>query len=49
MFRTLRRAWMPLLLVVVISLGAYAVVRIRGVASSTVVYESDLMSGTGVS
>lgn len=29
MFSILRRAWMPLLLVVVISLGAYAVVRIR--------------------
>ena len=29
MFQMLKRAWMPLLLVVVISLGAYAVVRIR--------------------
>ena len=29
MFQTLRRVWMPLLLVVVISLGAYSVVRIR--------------------
>ncbi|WP_216638658.1 MmpS family transport accessory protein [Mycobacterium colombiense] len=29
MFQTLKRVWMPLLLVVVISLGAYAVVRIR--------------------
>lgn len=29
MFQILKRVWMPLLLVVVISLGAYAVVRIR--------------------
>ena len=29
MFRIVKRAWMPLLLVVVIALGAYAVVRIR--------------------
>jgi hypothetical protein len=29
MFRMLKRAWIPLLLVVVISLGAYAVVRVR--------------------
>lgn len=29
MFRIVKRAWMPLLLVVVISLGTYAVVRIR--------------------
>jgi Mycobacterium membrane protein len=28
-FRIVKRAWMPLLLVVVIALGAYAVVRIR--------------------
>jgi Mycobacterium membrane protein len=29
MFRVFKRAWMPLLLIVVIALGAYAVVRIR--------------------
>ena len=29
MFRMLKRAWIPLLLVVVISLGAYTVVRVR--------------------
>ncbi|MCV7303391.1 MmpS family protein [Mycobacterium barrassiae] len=30
MFRLLTKAWMPLLLVVVVALGAYAVLRIRG-------------------
>ena len=30
MFRMLTRAWMPLLLVVVVALGAYAVLRVRG-------------------
>jgi Mycobacterium membrane protein len=30
MFRVLTRVWMPLLVVVVIAVGAYAVVRIRG-------------------
>lgn len=30
MFRIVKRAWIPLLLVVVIALGGYAVVRIRG-------------------
>ena len=30
MFRMLTKAWMPLLLVVVVALGAYAVLRIRG-------------------
>ena len=30
MFRVLTKAWMPLLLVVVVALGAYAVLRIRG-------------------
>lgn len=29
MFRVLKKVWMPLLLVVVVALGAYAVVRIR--------------------
>jgi hypothetical protein len=29
LFRVLKKAWMPLLLVVVVGLGAYAVVRIR--------------------
>jgi hypothetical protein len=29
-FRVLTKAWMPLLLVVVVALGAYAVLRIRG-------------------
>jgi Mycobacterium membrane protein len=28
-FRVLKKVWMPLLLVVVVALGAYAVVRIR--------------------
>ena len=29
MFRVFKKVWMPLLLVVVVTLGAYAVVRIR--------------------
>ena len=30
MFRMLTKAWMPLLLIVVVALGAYAVLRVRG-------------------
>jgi hypothetical protein len=34
MFRILKKAWIPLLLVVVVTLGAYAVVRIRDSVSA---------------
>jgi hypothetical protein len=33
MLRSLKRAWIPLLLVVVVALGAYAILRIRGSGS----------------
>ncbi|MCV7282110.1 MmpS family protein [Mycolicibacterium flavescens] len=34
MFRALKRFWMPLLLVVVVALGAYAIIRIRDSAGA---------------
>jgi Mycobacterium membrane protein len=40
MFQILKRAWMPLLLVVVIALGAYAVVRIRDMFGANAVVAS---------
>ena len=45
MFRLLTRAWLPLLLVVVVALGAYAVVRIRDSANVAPAAGADANSG----
>jgi MmpS family membrane protein len=45
MFRVVRRAWIPLLLVVVVALGAYAVIRIRDTLGANATATAD--SGNG--
>ena len=45
MYRVLRRCWIPLLLVVVVALGAYAIARIR---QSAVVHVPKTAEGSGI-
>lgn len=45
MYQVLKRFWIPLLLVVTVSLGAYAIVRIR---ESAVVHASKTDEGSGI-
>lgn len=44
MYRLLKRFWMPLLLVVVVALGAYAIARIRGASHEA----PNLAEGSGI-
>jgi hypothetical protein len=44
-YRVLKRLWIPLLLVVVVALGAYAIVRIR---ESAVVHAPQTAEGSGI-